>query len=136
VDSTTKSIAGRHASCPHPSSTQTAASCGGVLSRPVYRYPRTATRASRLLVVVAREVVEEEGAPGREDAPVDADGLARFREGDLGVDAVEEGRVEEALEVFAEAAVADGLELGPRRRGGEAGGGGLHRRWPLRADCY
>ena len=86
------------------------------------------------------EVVEEEGAPGGEDAAVDADGGGALPRGerDLGVGAVEEGRVEEALEVVAEAAQPDGLELrrrGPRRRrrglgrrgrGREANGGGLH----------
>jgi hypothetical protein len=85
------------------------------------------------------EVVEEEGAPGGEDAAVDADCGAALPRGerDLGVRAVEEGRVEEALEVVAEAAQPDGLELGrrgQRRRRGlgrrgrrrEANGGGLH----------
>jgi hypothetical protein len=35
MDSTTKSIAGRHAAWPHASSMQTVASCGGDLRRPV-----------------------------------------------------------------------------------------------------
>lgn len=89
------------------------------------------------------EVVEEEGAPGGEDAAVDGDGGAALGRGefDLGVGAVEEGRVEQALQVVAEAAEADGLEVGRRgprlvvllrrrrgrrRRGREADGGDLH----------
>jgi hypothetical protein len=93
-------------------------------------------QARLVAAVVGREVVEEEGASGGEDAAVHADGAVR--EDDLGVGAVEEGRVEQALEAVAEAAEADGLELdrcGPRRRargrgrrGGEADGGGLHGR--------
>ena len=68
------------------------------------------------------EVVEEEGALGGEDVAVDADGGAALPRGerDLGVGAVEEGRVKEALEVVAEVAQPDGLELrqsGLRRRG-------------------
>jgi hypothetical protein len=35
MDSTTKSIAGRQVPCPHASSMQTVASCGGDLRRPV-----------------------------------------------------------------------------------------------------
>lgn len=78
------------------------------------------------------EVVEEEVAPGGEDAAVDADDgvVAPGREDDVGVRAAEEGRVEEALEVGAEAAEADGIEVGGllgllRRRGrrGRRGGG-------------
>lgn len=62
------------------------------------------------------EVSEEEVAPGGEDAPVDADDgvVAPSREDDVGVRAVEEGGVEEALEVGAEAAEADGVEVGRR----------------------
>lgn len=100
------------------------------------------------------EVVEEEGAPGGEDAAVDADGAAALGrcERDLGVRAVEEGRVQQALQVVAEAAEAHGLEVrrrGPPRlvllllrrrrrrgqgrrrrgRGREADGGDLHGGW-------